>query len=150
MIRTCLVALLIVLAAVSCSERPPVTPNAVGVWQNTTQWENNLITLTIRPDSMMLFKVEKSFCPGTKFFVSVGKWHVEQDSILVMEQYTDGRHFELSELFPELVQTQKDSMNVISLEVTAKLIIANDVIYDLQSDGKRSPDRIYKKISEIE
>jgi hypothetical protein len=103
----------------------------------------------MRPDSMMLFKVEKSFCPGTKFFVSVGKWHIEQDSFLVMEQYTDGRHFELRELFPELVQTQQDSMNVNSISVSAKLIIADDVIYDVQPDGKRALERTYKKISEI-
>jgi hypothetical protein len=149
MMRTGIAVLFIVLAATSCSERPTVAPNVVGVWQNTTRWDNNLITLTMRPDSMMLFKVEKSFCPGTKFFVSVGKWHIEQDSFLVMEQYTDGRHFELRELFPELVQTQQDSMNVNSISVSAKLIIADDVIYDVQPDGKRALERTYKKISEI-
>lgn len=132
----------------SCSERKKEV-DPVGVWQNTTHWDNNAITLTVRPDSMMLFKVEKSFCPGTKFFVAVGKWHIEQDSFLVMEQYADGRHYDLGELFPELVQTQADSHNVITLDVTARLIMRDSLIYDISPEGKATPEHVYRKTSTV-
>ncbi len=141
-------ASIIIAALAGCDSKPKEIVSPIGVWQNPVQWDNNKITLTVRPDSVMMFKAEKSFCPGTKFFISIGKWHIEQDSFLVMEPFTDGRHYELHELFPELVQSQKDSMNVISLDVNAKLIFNKEHVYDVQPDGKRSPERFYNKIGE--
>lgn len=139
---------IMLLLLVSCSERKPEY-NPVGVWQNTTHWDNNTITLTVRPDSVMLFKAEKSFCPGTKFFVAVGKWRIDQDSFLVMEQFTDGRHYELNELFPELVQTSKDSANVLTLDLSARLVMRDSMIYDLAPDGKAFTERAYRKTSDL-
>jgi hypothetical protein len=139
----------ITFSAVSCSEKKKPALNPVGVWQNTTHWDNNAITLTVNPDSTMLFKAEKSFCPGTKFFVSWGKWHIENDTILVMEQFTDGRKKDLGELFPELIQTQRDSGNVIGLALSARLIIGDSLIHDVNPDGSASTERVYRKTSEI-
>lgn len=140
---------LIAILMISCSERDKPKIDPVGVWENTTHWENNHITLTVRPDSTMLFKCEKSFCPGTKFFVSVGKWHIEKDSFLVMEQFTDSTHYELRDLFPELVQTQRDSNNVIILSVSAKLIMGDSLIYDITPEEKRVTEHAYRKTGEI-
>lgn len=148
MMRT-VFALFFIAALASCTEREAEKVNPVGVWQNPTQWDNNLITITVRPDSVMMFKAEKSFCPGTKFFVSAGTWHIEQDSFLVMEPFTDGRKIDIGEYFPELVQSQKDSMNVLPLEVTARLLFNKDHIYDVQPDGKRSGERFYNRIGEV-
>lgn len=142
-------AVLIVTAFSSCTERPKEIASPIGVWQNPKQWDNNLITITVRPDSVMIFKAEKSFCPGTKFFVSAGTWHIEQDSFLVMESFTDGRTIDVNEYFPELVQSQKDSMNVLPLEVTARLLFDSDHIYDVQPDGKRSNERVYNRIGKV-
>ena len=139
----------VVLLTASCSEKKKPAMNPVGVWQNTTHWDNNAITLTVNPDSTMLFKAEKSFCPGTKFFVSWGKWHIENDTILVMEQFTDGRKKDLGELFPELVQTQRDSSNVIGLSLSARLVLRDSLIHDLNPDGTASMERYYRKTSEI-
>lgn len=133
---------------VSCSERDKPKVNPVGVWKNVMPWENNHITLTVRDDSTMLFKVEKNFCPGTKFFVSIGDWHIENDSILVMEPITDGRKFDVNQLFPELLQTQKDSNNVIAMDISARLIMADSSIYDISQEGKRVPEHRYHKVSE--
>lgn len=144
--------LFFLLFLASCEERVEEKPkfNPVGVWENTTHWDNNHITLTVRPDSVMLFKVEKNFCPGTKFFVSVGEWHIEKDSLLIMEQFTDTSvHFELRELFPELVQTQKDSHNVITLGVSARLIMADSSLYDVDKNGKAARERSYRKTGEL-
>ncbi len=147
MMRYLITSLIIVLSLCSCNERAPeVKP--IGTWENTTHWENNAITLKVRPDSIMLFKVEKSFCPGTKFFVSAGKWHLEKDSFLIMEPFEDGRILELNDYFPELMQTHKDSANVIQLSVSAKLIIRDSIIYDVSPEGKAVPERTYKKTSE--
>lgn len=137
------------IALISCSERSKPKIDPIGVWENTTHWDNNHITLTVRPDSTMLFKAEKSFCPGTKFFVSVGKWHIEQDSFLVMEQFTDSTHYELRELFPELMQTQQDSNNVLVLGVTARLIMSDSVLFDITPEGKRVQEHQYKKTGSI-
>jgi len=147
MTRNVFIILAIVL--LSCSERgkPKVSP--IGVWENTTHWDNNHITLTMRPDSIMLFKAERSYCPGTKFFVAVGKWHIEQDSFLVMDQITDSTHFAIRELFPELVQTSVDSNNVMVIGVTARLIMADSAIFDITPDGKRVQEHMYKKTGEI-
>lgn len=132
------------------SDKPAKTKiDPIGVWQNRVPWDNNRITLTVRPDSTMLFKVEKSFCPGTKFFVAIGDWHIEQDSLLVMTSITDGRHYEVRDLFPELMQTQRDSNNVIVLDVNAKLIMADSSFYDISPEGKAVPEHSYRKISEI-
>lgn len=140
---------IIAIFIVSCSERDKPKMNPIGVWENTSHWDNNAITLKIYPDSTMSFKCVKSFCPGTKFFVSVGKWHIEQDSFLVMEQFTDSTHFELRELFPELVQTQADSNNVIALSISAKLIMTDSLIYDISPEGKRVWEHVYRKSEEI-
>lgn len=134
---------------ISCEEREKSKVDPVGVWENTTHWDNNHITLTVRPDSTMLFKCEKSFCPGTKFFVSVGKWHIEKDSFLVMEQFTDSTHFELRELFPELMQTQRDSNNVIVLAVSAKLIMGDSLLFDITPEQKRVLEHTYRKTREL-
>lgn len=137
-----------VLAAVffvSCSDRDKPKIDPIGTWENTTHWDNNKITLTIRPDSTMLFKCEKSFCPGTKFFVAVGDWHIENDSLLVMKPITDGRHYEIRDLFPELTQIGKDSNNVHALDVTARLIMADSSLYDIDVNGKRVPEHRYRK-----
>lgn len=147
MMRSLFTSLIAILCFTSCSEKnPEVKP--IGTWDNTTHWDNNAITLKVRPDSIMLFKVEKSFCPGTKFFVAAGKWHIEQDSFLVMEPFTDGRPLELHEYFPELMQSHKDSANVIMLTVNAKLIIRDSIIYDVSPEGKAVPARTYRKTSE--
>lgn len=148
MMRSFAIPALILLFATSCSEREKPAVNPVGVWENTTHWDNNKITLTVRPDSTMLFKVEKSFCPGTKFFVVIGDWHIEHDSMLVMEPITDGRHYEIYDLFPELRQIGKDSSNVHSLDVTAKLIMSDSSLYDIDANGKRVQEHRYLKISE--
>lgn len=141
----------VILAAlffVSCEERKETkTMDPIGTWENVTPWDNNKITLTVRPDSTMLFKVEKSFCPGTKFFVSIGEWHMEKDSILIMEPIADGRHFEVRDLFPELVQTQKDSNNVIAMDISARLIVKDSSIYDISQNGQRVPEHRYHRIS---
>jgi len=92
---------------------------------------------------MMLFKAKKLFCPGTKYFVSVGKWHVENDSFLVMQQYKNGKHFELKDVFPELTKIQGDSNNVIALDIEARFLYTKDHLYDIEPDGKRSKKRIY-------
>ena len=144
-----LVALAIVLSLSACSERPGEKISPIGIWQNPIQWDNNLITLHVLPDSTMLFKVEKSFCPGTKFFVSQGKWHVEQDSFLVMEPFSDGRVLDVKATFPELAQLDKDSANILSIEVSARLLFDKDHVYDVQPDGKRSGERVYNKIKEL-
>ena len=141
------VALIGVLLLASCAERDKPRVEPVGTWENTTHWDNNKITLTIRPDSTMLFKVEKSFCPGTKFFVAIGDWHIEHDTILVMEPITDGRHYEIRDVFPELTQIGKDSNNVISLEISARLIMADSSFYDIGENGKRVQTHNYRKIS---
>ncbi len=132
-----------------CAEKPKEKFSPIGVWQTHEAWDNNMITITVRPDSVMLFKVEKRFCPGTKYFVSAGKWKVENDSILSMQTFTDGRHYEIRELFPELVQTQKDSTNVVALDITAKLLFDKDHLYDMLPEGKRSPIKFYDRISEV-
>lgn len=137
----------ITLFSVACSERQAeIKP--IGVWENTTHWDNNAITLKVRPDSVMLFKAEKMYCPGTKFFVAAGKWHIEQDSFLVMDPFTDGRTLELQEYFPELMQSHKDSANVIVLSVNAKLIIRDSLIYDMSPEGKAVRERTYRKTAE--
>lgn len=137
---------ILLLLLVSCSERKPEV-NPIGVWENTTHWDNNAITLKVRPDSIMLFKAEKSFCPGTKFFVAAGKWHLEQDSFLVMDPFPDGRPIELQEYFPELMQSQKDSSNVILVAINARLIIRDSTIYDVNLEGKSVPERNYRRTS---
>lgn len=135
------------LLIASCSEREKPKPDPVGVWENTTHWENNAITLKVRPDSIMLFKAEKSFCPGTKFFVSIGKWHVEQDSFLVMEQISEDFVYDLQQYFPELMQTSRDSANVFALALTAKLIMRDSLLYDLSPEGGAAVERTYRKTS---
>jgi hypothetical protein len=91
--------------------------------------------------------VEKSFCPGTKFFVAIGDWHIENDSVLVMEPITDGRHYEIRDLFPELTQIGRDSNNVNALDVSARLIMADSSLYDIDADGKRVQAHSYRKAS---
>jgi hypothetical protein len=139
--------IILVLTLVSCAERDKPKMEPIGVWENTTHWDNNKITLTVRPDSTMLFKVEKSFCPGTKFFVAIGDWHIENDSVLVMEPITDGRHYEIRDLFPELTQIGKDSNNVNALDVSARLIMADSLLYDIDANGKRVTEHSYRKSS---
>ena len=129
----------------ACSPKEKKPADVTGVWQNTTHWDNNAITLTVYPDSMMLFKAEKSFCPGTKFFISVGKWHIENDSILVMQQYNDDRHYEVEELFPELAQVNADSNNVYAIGVEARLIIRDSLLLDISPEGKAVNERNYRK-----
>jgi hypothetical protein len=142
-----LILLFAVILFASCSERDKPKVEPIGVWENTTHWDNNKITLTVREDSTMLFKVEKNFCPGTKFFVAVGDWHVENDSVLVMEPITDGRHYEIKDLFPELTQIGKDSNNVHALDVSARLIMADSCLYDLDANGKRFTEHAYRKVA---
>lgn len=132
-----------------CAEKPKEKFSPIGVWQTHEAWDNNMITITVRPDSVMLFKVEKRFCPGTKYFVSVGKWHVEKDSVLSMEMFTDGRHYEIKDYFPELVQTRADSSNVLVLDMSAKLLFDKDHLYDMLPEGKRSGVKFYDRISDV-
>jgi hypothetical protein len=131
----------------SCKEPTPVKEkiNPVGTWQSHVPWDNNNITVKVLPDSTMLFKVVKSFCPGTKYFISVGKWQVENDSFLVMKQFTDGRQLDFAKLFPELLQTQKDSANVITLALEARFIMDKDHLYDVEPDSTRSKTRYYDR-----
>src|SRR6187551_1055449 len=74
--------------------------DAKGKWESVLPWDNNYITLTVRPDSIILFQAKKSFCPGTKYFVSAGKWQIENDSFLVMKRFTGGKKHTVKELFP--------------------------------------------------
>ena len=134
------------LALVSCGERAETPKDVIGVWQNVAIWDNNRITLKVNADSTMLFKAEKSFCPGTKFFVSIGKWHIIGDT-LYMTQFTDGRTFNLDELFPELIQNRYDSANVISLQVEARMIIADSSLYDISFEGQPVKEHRYHRIS---
>lgn len=118
--------------------------NPIGKWESVLPWDNNTITLTVRPDSVMLFKAKKLVSDGIKYFVSVGKWKIENDSFLLMEQFTDGRKYELDELFPELANLDPESKkNVIGLELSAKFILTKDSIYDIEPTGKRSKEKIY-------
>jgi hypothetical protein len=127
----------------SCGEpAKKAAPDPKGKWESFMMWDNNYITVTVRPDSTILFKAKKLFCPGTKYFVSVGKWSVEKDSFLVMSKFTDGRKYELKELFPELT-TIGDSINIIGLDLEAKFILTKDSLYDIEPNGKRSKDKIY-------
>jgi hypothetical protein len=129
----------------SCKEpvKKAASIDPKGKWESVLPWDNNTITLTVRPDSMILFKAKKLFCPGTKYFVSAGKWSIENDSFLVMKQYTDGRKYELKELFPELADIGSDSVNIIGLALEAKFILTKDSIYDMEPSGKRSKEKIY-------
>lgn len=145
--RTILLLVCIVITVFSCKEETTrKTFSPVGTWQSHTNWENNKITITVRPDSVMLFKAEKSFCPGTKFFVGVGKWVIVNDSILEMRQFTDGRRYKLEEIFPELIQTQRDSANVMALDMSVRLLMNDSHLYDINPQGKRNMDRYYDKI----
>lgn len=116
----------------------------IGGWHSHTSWENNDITLTVRPDSTMLFKCIKSFCPGNKYFVAIGKWHIEHDSILVMQKIT-GHKYEVRNLFPELTGPAADTLNVIALDIEAKFLMDADHLYDIEPNGKRSAARYYDR-----
>ncbi|CAN5437730.1 hypothetical protein BH09BAC5_BH09BAC5_21360 [soil metagenome] len=118
-------------------------PDPKGKWESMTPWDNNTITLTVRPDSTILFKAKKLFCPGTKYFISVGKWSIENDSFLVMKKFTDGRKYELKDIFPELTHIGSDSVNIVGLELEAKFILTKDSLYDIETSGKRSKEKIY-------
>ena len=131
----------------ACNPREPAF-NPVGTWQNTTHWDGNVITLTMKDDSMMLFKTEKNIEGSTRFLLAVGKWHIEDDSFLIMEPYEQGTQFEMRELFPELMQHAGDSGNVSVLNVSARLIMRDSLIYDLTPDGKAEPARTYKRIEQ--
>lgn len=144
--RTAAAFIIIVLLS-ACSERH-VKPDPIGVWENTSHWGDNKITLKIRKDSVMLFKAEHGYCPGQRYFISVGKWHIEQDSILIMDEFTDSLHFELGDIFPELVQGAKDYNNVTVLTVRAKLIMRDSLLYDVTPEGKAVNDRTYRKTAE--
>ena len=139
-----LLPFLFFMLALGCgnpAKKTAVSP--VGTWQSHQPWDNNFITVTVRPDSSILFKAEKSFCPGTKYFISVGKWHIEKDSILVMKQYTDGRKYQIKDLFPELTKNASDSNNVIPLDMEAHFIFSRNHLYDIEPDGKPSSTRYY-------
>ena len=144
--RNLILFLIPALFVFSCKEETKKDlPDPKGKWESAIPWDNNTITLTVRPDSMILFKVKKLFCPGTKYFISAGKWHVENDSLLVMEQYNDGRKYDLDELFPELKDIGSDTVNVIGLDINAKFILTKDSLYDIEPTGKRSKDKIYMR-----
>jgi hypothetical protein len=136
--------LLSALFFISCGEEVKKDiPDPTGKWENPVKWDNNYITLTVRPDSVMLFHCKKLFCPGTKYFVAVGKWSIEDDSILVMKQFTDGRKYELKELFPELTTIGSDTANIIGLNMDARFIMTKDSLYDIETTGQRSKQKIY-------
>ncbi|MDQ3108767.1 MAG: hypothetical protein M3R17_02640 [Bacteroidota bacterium] len=144
--RTGLVFFFSVLIFVSCKEETKKDiPDPKGKWENPVAWDNNYITWTIRPDSVMLFKCKKLFCPGTKYFVSAGKWSIENDSILVMKKFTDGRKYDLKELFPELSTIGSDSFNIIGLDMEARLLLTKDSLYDIELTGKRSKQKVYAR-----
>jgi hypothetical protein len=142
----CFLLFVIVITLASCGEPQQKPKDVIGVWQNVAIWDNNRITLTVRDDSTMLFKAEKSFCPGTKFFVAIGQWHIDHDT-LVMKPITDGRKFEIDDLFPELIQMRVDSSNVFALDIEAKLIIADSSLYDLSPEHKPNTEHRYHRIS---
>jgi hypothetical protein len=136
-----------VLIFISCNEEiKKDIPDPTGKWENPIKWDNNYITLTVRPDSVMLFKCKRLFCPGTKYFIAAGKWSIENDSILVMKQFTDGRKYELKEIFPELTTIGSDTANIIGFEMTAKFIMAKDSLYDIETSGQRSKEKIYGRV----
>lgn len=143
--RTFILFLIPVLLFISCQEevKKKEAIDPTGKWESVLPWDDNTITLTVRPDSVMLFKAKKLVFDGIKYFVSVGKWHVEQDSFLVMEQFTDGRKYDLDELFPELANIGSDTLNVIGLDLSAKFILTKDSIFDMENSGKRSKEKIY-------
>lgn len=133
-----------VLFLISCKEEVKKTKiDPTGRWESVLPWDDNTITLTVRKDSVILFKAKKLVFDGIQYFVSVGKWHVENDSFLVMEQFTDGRKYEMNELFPELTGTGIDSSKIAGLDLSAKFIITKDSIYDIETDGSRSKEKIY-------
>lgn len=134
------------LIVVSCNNEPEkktVAIDPTGKWESVMPWDNNTITLTVRPDSMILFKAKRLVFDGIKYFVSAGKWSIENDSFLVMKQYTDGRKYELKDLFPELDSIGADSTNVMGLDLSAKFILTKDSLYDIEPTGKRSKEKIY-------
>jgi hypothetical protein len=136
--------LFIAVLLFSCNE--PVkktTADPTGKWENPLPWDNNFITLTFRPDSVMLFKAKKLFCPGTKYFVAVGKWRMQNDSMVVMKKFTDGRKYELKDIFPELTHLGSDSVNVIGLDMEARFIVTKDTLYDVELNGTKSKTRHY-------
>jgi hypothetical protein len=139
---------IIVLAACSNTQEAEknVALNPTGVWKIHNIIENNEITLTIREDSVMLFKAKKTFCPGTKYFVGVGQWRIIQDSILIMTQFTDKRQYQLQDIFPELVQEQKDSANVVALDMEMKLIATKEHLFDIENGNTRSTLRFYDRV----
>ncbi len=142
--RTFLLLFLTTIFIFSCTE--PAKKNLLdpkGKWESVMPWDNNTITLTLRPDSTILFKCKKLFCPGTKYFVSIGKWSVENDSFLLMKNFTDGRKYNVKDLFPELANIGSDSVNIVGLELEAKFILTKDTIYDLEPTGKRSKEKKY-------
>lgn len=138
-------AISFVLTIAACNPRHPEF-DPVGTWQNTTHWDGNVITLTMREDSVMLFKTEKTVNGTTRFLLACGTWHIEQDSFLVMDPGTKGVTCSMNEMFPEL--TQIPGENVSMLEVSARLIMRDSLIYDLKADGTAEPLHTYRKISQ--
>jgi hypothetical protein len=138
-------SLLFIAAVIFSCNGPAKKPamDATGTWSNPLPWDNNFITLIVRPDSVMLFKAKKLFCPGTKYFVSVGKWHMENDSLLVMNKFTDGRKYELKDIFPELTHLGSDSVNIVGLDMEAKFILTKDTLFDRELNGTRVKKRYY-------
>lgn len=144
--RTFVVFLFTALILVACTNEPEKKKPAIdptGKWESMMPWDNNTITLTVRPDSMILFKAKRLVFDGIKYFVSAGKWSIENDSFLVMKQFTDGRKYELKELFPELDSAGADSTNIFGLDLSAKFILTKDSLYDIEPTGKRSKEKIY-------
>ena len=63
-----------------------------------------------------------------------------------MTQFTDKRQYQLQDIFPELVQEQKDSANVVALDMEMKLIATKDHLYDIENGNKRSTLRFYDRV----
>lgn len=135
----------VALIAVACNPREPEF-NPVGVWQSTGVWNGNMTTLTVRQDSIMLFKTERTIDGTTRFIIATGNWGVEKDSFLIMEPGTNGVATTMNEMFPEL--TQIPGENITYVTMSARLIMRDSLIYDLKADGTAEPLHTYRKISQ--
>jgi hypothetical protein len=150
MIRYSLIFLL--LSIVACNSEQKETkklPELIGTWCSRTTWNNNTITLKVRPDSTILFKVQKDFCPGTKYFITIGEWHIEKDSVLVFDQIQDTtRRYKGRDLFPELF-VSADSINVMALPVSsAKYVFRNGNLHNMGTKGEAVLTEVFDRIKE--
>lgn len=152
MMRYSLILLLLIIVACNSEQKEKEkkkSPELIGTWRSRAPWNNNTITLKVRPDSTILFKAQKDFCPGTKYFIAIGEWHIEKDSVLVFDQIQDTtRRYKGRDLFPELFVTA-DSMNVMALPVSsAKYVFHNGNLHNMGTKGEAVLAEVFDRIKE--